>query len=93
MIENKAGYTTLRVECAAIRTNEGQVFSVDRPGRHFDVIKLIRDSGYTGPIGGKRQGFTLNNGRFVMRKSAVVPRHLPSIVDSLPQFAGLHPYG
>lgn len=63
--------SALRVERAAIRTNEGQVFSVDPPMRHHNVIRLIRESGYEGPVGGDRQGFVLSNGRFVMRKAAL----------------------
>ena len=63
--------SALRVEKAAIRTNEGQVFSVDPPMRHHDVIRVIRESGYDGPVGGDRQGFVLSNGRFVMRKAAL----------------------
>lgn len=61
----------LRVEKAAIRTSEGEVYSVDQPGRHHDVIRLIRSSGYSGPVGGDRQGFLLSDGRFVMRKGAL----------------------
>lgn len=63
--------SAMRVEKAAIRTNEGQVFAVDPPGRHHDVIRVIRESGYGGPVGGDRQGFVLSNGRFVMRKAAL----------------------
>ncbi len=63
--------SALRVERAAIRTNEGRVFSVDPPGRHHDVIRLIRESGYDGPVGGDRQGFIVSGGLFVMRKAAL----------------------
>jgi hypothetical protein len=63
--------SNLRVEKAAIRINEGEIYSVDRPGRHHDVIRLIRSSGYAGPVGGDRQGFLLSDGRFVMRKGAL----------------------
>lgn len=61
----------LKVVKAAIRTDEGDVFSVDVPGRHHDVIKIIRDSGYEGPVSGDRQGFLLSNGMFVRRKPAL----------------------
>ena len=63
--------SALRVDRAAIRINDGTLFSVDRPGRHHDVIREIRESGYTGPVGGDRQGFILSNGNFVMRKAAL----------------------
>lgn len=61
----------LKVTKAAIRTNEGEVFTVDQPGRHHDVIRVIRESGYTGQVGGPLQGFVLSDGRFVMRKAAL----------------------
>lgn len=63
--------SALRVDRAAIRINDGTLFSVDHPGRHHDVIREIRESGYTGPVGGDRQGFILSNGNFVMRKTAL----------------------
>ena len=63
--------SALKVERAAIRTNEGAVFSAERPGRHHHVIREIRESGYTGPVGGDRQGFILTGGLFVMRKAAL----------------------
>lgn len=60
----------LLVVKAAIRTDDGRVWSVDAPGRHYDVIVIVRESGYMGPIGGDRQGFVLSDGRFVGRKAA-----------------------
>ena len=47
----------LQVEKAAIRLNEGQIFSIERPGRHHDVIALVRQSGYTGPVGATGKAF------------------------------------
>lgn len=61
----------LRVDCAAIRTPDGNVFWVDQPGRHHDVIRVMREAGYEGPVGGDLQGFMLSDGRFVMRKAAL----------------------
>jgi hypothetical protein len=61
----------LRIDRAAIKLDDGRVFSVDRPGRHHDVIRIIRESGYDGPVGGERQGFVLNSGIFARRKPAL----------------------
>jgi len=60
-----------QVDRAAIQTDEGNIFSVARPGRHHDVIREIRESGYKGAVGGERQGFVLSDGRFVTRKEAL----------------------
>lgn len=57
----------VRVELAAIKSMvDGLVFSVPRPGRHHDVIKLMAMKGYPIPIRG-HQGFLLNTGDFVGR--------------------------
>lgn len=61
----------LQVVCAAIRTDEGQVFHVDPPGRHHDVIRIIRQAGYKGPVSANRQGFIVSNGQFVTREIAL----------------------
>ncbi len=60
----------LRIVRAAIRDEIGGVHSVPIPGRHHDVIKQMRDAGYTGRVRGDMQGFVLSDGRFVMRKAA-----------------------
>lgn len=60
----------LQIEAAAIRDDTGKVWSVPQPGRHHDVIRLMRESGYTGQVGGDLQGFLLNNGMFCRRKPA-----------------------
>ena len=57
--------------CADIRTDEGQVFQVNPPGRHHDVIRIIRQSGYKGPVSANRQGFIVSNGQFVTRETAL----------------------
>ena len=71
LLSRKGIAMTLTVVKAAIRTEDGDVFSVERPGRHHDVIRLMRDSGYDGTINGDMQGFVLSDGRFVMRKAAM----------------------
>ena len=60
----------LTVESAAILL-DGKVYSVPRPGRHHDVIRLMRDQGVTEPqTGAWEQGFVLSDGRFARRKPA-----------------------
>ena len=51
---------------AAIQDADGTVFSVPRPGRHPDVIKLMVSLGKPTPVKGQ-QGFVTNQGRFVDR--------------------------
>ena len=54
------------VQCAAIRDDDGRVWSVPRPGRHHDVIALM------GTAFRQRfdQGFVLSDGRWVRRQPA-----------------------
>lgn len=62
----------LRIEAAAIRDIDGKVWSVPPPGRHPDVIRLMRESGYAGPVSGNDlQGFLLSNGKFCRRIPAM----------------------
>lgn len=68
---NEENKHQLQVICAAIRTDEGQVFQVDPPGRHHDVIQIIRQSGYKGPVSANRQEFILSNNQFVSREIAL----------------------
>lgn len=62
---------TLRVECAAIRADDGVIYSLPRPARHHDVIQHAREKGYTGLVSGDRQGFLLSDGRFAWRRPAL----------------------
>ena len=61
----------LRVDCAAIRGDDGVIYSEARPGRHHDVIALARRLGYQGLVSGDRQGFLLSDGRFARRRRAL----------------------
>ncbi len=57
------------VERAAIRTDEGTVYSVWRPRRHHDILALLHTRGL--PIPSIRnQGFVTSTGRFVSRAEA-----------------------
>jgi len=64
MRRERSGVLMLTVACAAIRLDDGTIFSVERPGRHCDVIREIRAAGRADPVGGDRQGFLLSDGRF-----------------------------
>lgn len=59
----------LRVVAAAIRKEDGRVFSIPPPGRHHDVIREMNMNG--GFRQEDEQGFLLNDGRFVGRKAAL----------------------
>lgn len=61
----------LRVVAAAIRDDEGKVWSLPAPARHYQVIRFMRESGYVGGVNGPdQQGFLLSDGRFARRKAA-----------------------
>lgn len=61
----------LRIVAAAIMDSDKDIWAVPIPGRHHDVIKIMREAGYTGPVGGELQGFLLSNGKFCSRKAAL----------------------
>lgn len=61
--------TTLTVARAAILGKDGQVYSVEPPGRHCDVIRSMFAQG--SPCSGDApQGFLLSDGTFVDRQRA-----------------------
>lgn len=66
-----SSFMPVTVVAAAIRTDDGEIWSLSRPARHHDVIRLIRESGCKLPVGGDRQGFLLSNGMFARRKPAL----------------------
>jgi len=61
----------LTVTAAAIRTDDGDLFHLLPPAKHSQVIRMVRDMGYGGPVGGSRQGFLLSDGTFAGRKEAM----------------------
>lgn len=78
----------LKIECAAIKDIDGKVWSVPRPGRHYNVIQLMRESGYQGPVNGPdQQGFILSNGNFCRRKAAM------RVAENVNQIIGGKPIG
>lgn len=61
---------------AAIRLTDGRVITADRPGRHSDVIRIVRNEGIK-----KQQvddqGFVTDTGRFVDRSRSHPRLRLP----------------
>jgi hypothetical protein len=62
----------ITMACAAIRLADGTIYSVPRPGRHHDVIRVIREAGITTPIRQDQQGFLLSDGRWAKRMPALM---------------------
>lgn len=58
----------LKVVAAAIRKEDGRVFSVPAPGRHHDVIRLMGEEFEQYD----EQGFLLSDGNWVRRKVALI---------------------
>lgn len=62
------------IRCAAIRKGE-LVFSMPKPARHHDIIKVMVDAGVPAPIGltqGFEQGFLTATAGFNDRQRAAV---------------------
>lgn len=70
-IQDDSRYVPLTIAAAAIRTDDGEIWSLPRPARHNDVIRLIREAGCKLPVGGDSQGFLLSNGKFARRKPSL----------------------
>lgn len=61
-----------RIECAALLTEDGRVFSLPRPARHHDVIRHMTQEGVTAAeIARSEQGFTTDTMPFVRRLPAM----------------------
>jgi len=54
-----------------IVSEDGVLHSLEKPARHFDVIRNMRDAGYPTPIRGD-QGFILGDGSWVGRRAAFI---------------------
>lgn len=54
---------------AAIKADDGAIYSMPPPGRHHSIIALMVDVGHRTPIRGT-QGFVTSEGRFVDRREA-----------------------
>jgi hypothetical protein len=62
----------VRIKAAAIRTEENEVWSVPAPGRHHNVIWLMRDMGISvGRISHSEEGFVTDADEFVSRADAL----------------------
>lgn len=57
------------IEKTAIVDPDGKIFSVDRPGRHHDVIRIMTEAGSVDKPG-RVQGFLTSCGVFVTRYQA-----------------------
>ena len=58
------------VVAAAVRTSDGRVFSVRRPGRHHDVVHMMVERFGIPQTGDQEQGFLLSDGTFCRRAAA-----------------------
>ena len=58
----------LKVLVAAIMDENGGIHVLPRPYRHHNIIRKMRDCGYSGSV--KNQGFLLTDGRFADRKES-----------------------
>ena len=62
-----------RIKAAAIRTEENEVWWVPAPGRHHNVIWLMRDFGFgVGRISHSEEGFITDTEEFVSRAEALI---------------------
>ena len=59
------------IVAAAIKTPDGEVFTVPAPARHHHIIGKIREARGTYPTASE-QGFLNSNGRFVRRAAAAM---------------------
>jgi hypothetical protein len=63
----------MRIKAAAICTEENEVWSVPAPGRHHNVIWLMRDMGFSvGRIAYSEEGFITDSDEFVSRTEAMI---------------------
>jgi len=58
-----------QIDRAAIKADDGAVYSTPAPGKHPAIIALMIDIGHSTPIRGT-QGFVTSLGRFVDRREA-----------------------
>lgn len=56
---------------AAIRLDNGEIYTMAPPNRHHNIIRKIRDEGIKEFLEGDKQGFVDNKGRFLRRKQAL----------------------
>jgi hypothetical protein len=59
------------MQCALRREN-GEIFTMPRPNRHFKLIQAVVEQGWETPIQQDQQGFLLEDGRWVRRKAALI---------------------
>jgi len=62
----------MKITATAIKTSDGKVWSVPRPGRHDAVLKLIFDTTGKRTVRDEIQGFLDSDGNFLTRAEAEV---------------------
>ena len=60
----------IQVETAAIQLENGKVFTLPRPNRHWQVLQMMLEQHIVKPPYSKGQGFVLSDDRFVSREEA-----------------------
>lgn len=61
----------LFIKCAAINGDDGRVWSLVPPMRHWDIVEYMRQMGYQGSVDRPgQQGFLLSNNNFCNRLDA-----------------------
>jgi len=61
-----------RIELVAIKLPNGNVYAVERPGRHPHILHMLHEQGVPSFLGQEEQGFVTNHGRYVNRQEAVI---------------------
>lgn len=62
-----------RIALVSTRHSNGNIYAVERPGRHGHIFGMLAEMGLAGRREGESiQGFTTTHGRFVSRKEALI---------------------
>lgn len=61
-----------RIELVAMKHPNGNVYAVERPGRHSHILQMLYEQGVPSANGQEDQGFVTNHGRYVNRQEAVI---------------------
>lgn len=72
---------SLSITAAAIRTEDGKVYTSPRPNRHADILLHFHSKGVVRIYSGE-QGFVTSENKFVSRKEALeIAKNAGQIVD------------
>lgn len=75
---------TTAIEAAAIRLDDGRIYTLPPPARHHNVISLINSRESNVDMAGDHQGFVTNDGTFVSRKVAWIIADRAGQITRLP---------